>query len=130
MFRFCKIKLSVDYFLLMTEKELMLLRTHGFRNSNRNAGAPMSFPLSIVIWDYNPERIAEIDRNLHLALRELNLRGTVSSLSEPPLMSREGLVGREPVLEIGDAYWSLRPGETISKEACLKLLSRIVQEKG
>lgn len=34
----------------------------------------MSFPLSIVIWDYNPERIAEIDRNLHLALRELNLR--------------------------------------------------------
>ena len=60
----------------------------------------------------------------------VNLRGTVSSLSEPPLMSREGLVGREPVLEIGDAYWSLRPGETISKEACLKLLSRIVQEKG
>lgn len=89
----------------------------------------MSFPLSIVIWDYDPERIAEIDRNLHQALRELNLRGTVSSLSEPPLMSREGLVGREPVLEIGDAYWS-RPGETISKEACLKLLSRIVQEKG
>ena len=110
----------------MTEKELMLLRTHGFRNTNRNAGAP----LSIVMWDYDPERIAEIDRNLHLALRELNLRGTVSSLSEPPLMSREGLVGREPVLEIGDAYWSLRPGETISKEACLKLLSRIVQEKG
>lgn len=34
----------------------------------------MSFPLSIVIWDYDPERIAEIDRNLHLALRELNLR--------------------------------------------------------
>ena len=64
----------------------------------------MSFPLSIVIWDYDPERIAEIDRNLHLALRELNLRGTVSSLSEPPLMSREGLVGREPVLEIGDAF--------------------------
>ena len=87
----------------------------------------MSFPLSIVIWDYDPERIAEIDRNLHLALHELNLRGTVS---KPPLMSREGLVGREPVLEIGDAYWSLRPGETISKEACLKLLSRIVQEKG
>lgn len=26
----------------------------------------MSFPLSIVIWDYDPERIAEIDRNLHL----------------------------------------------------------------
>lgn len=44
------------------------------------------------------------------ALHELNLRGTVSSLSEPPLMSREGLVGREPVLEIGDAYWSLRAG--------------------
>lgn len=55
----------------------------------------MSFPLSIVIWDYDPERIAEIDRNLHLALRELNLRGTVSSLSEPPLMSlrRAGLAG-------------------------------------
>jgi hypothetical protein len=39
-FRLRKIKLSVDYSLLMTEKELMLLRTHGFRNANRNAGAP------------------------------------------------------------------------------------------
>ncbi len=115
----------------MTKKELMLRRTHGFRLTQpKRRGDRMCFPLSIVIWDYDPDRIAEIDRNLHLALRELNLRGTVSSLSEPPLMSREGLVGREPVLEIGDAYWSLRPGETISKEACLKLLSRIVQEKG
>ena len=54
----------------------------------------MSFPLSIVIWDYDPERIAEIDRNLHLALRELNLRGTVSSpslKSEMPI----GPYGRE-----------------------------------
>ena len=88
----------------------------------------MSFPLSIVIWDYDPERIAEIDRNLHQALRELNLRGTVSSLSEPPLMSREGLVGREPVLEIGDAYWSLRPGETISKDAQKKPASSCFHE--
>ena len=82
----------------------------------------MSFPLSIVIWDYDPERIAEIDRNLHLALRELNLRGTVSSLSEPPLMSREGLVGREPVLEIGDAYWSLpkKPASSCFHESSKK----------
>lgn len=58
----------------------------------------MSFPLSIVIWDYDPERIAEIDRNLHLALHELNLRGTVSSLSEPPLMvpRRAGRPGTRP----------------------------------
>ncbi|MFQ9867817.1 MAG: hypothetical protein ACLRWP_13130 [Bilophila wadsworthia] len=66
----------------------------------------MSFPLSIVIWDYDPERIAEIDRNLHQALRELNFRGTVSSLSNRRSCPAKRLVGREPVLEIGDAYWS------------------------
>ena len=50
----------------------------------------MSFPLSIVIWDYDPERIAEIDRNLHLALRELNLRGTVSAAHVPRRAGRPG----------------------------------------
>ena len=56
----------------------------------------MSFPLSIVIWDYDPERIAEIDRNLHLALRELNLRGTVSSLSDAHVPRRAGRPGTRP----------------------------------
>jgi hypothetical protein len=78
----------------------------------------------ITIWDDDGQRIATIDRNLHLALAELGMKAVVLSISEPPLLSRERLLGRTPMLEIGGRYWSLRPGETISTEDCRKLLAR------
>lgn len=52
----------------------------------------MSFPLSIVIWDYDPGRIAgNRPQPFTLALRELNLRGIwCPACPKLPLMSREG----------------------------------------
>ncbi len=81
--------------------------------------------MKITIWDTNPQRIWRIDKNLHLAMRQLGLNGTVDSMSEPPLVSRSGLARRIPVLEIDGNYWNLRPGEDISAEECLNLLRHI-----
>ena len=90
----------------------------------------MSEIFSIVIWDYDTARIAAIDRNLHLALKELGLEASVNSLNEPPLMSRQGLVGKEPVLEIDGKYWMWKPNEVIPKEACMTLLGNLVGQSG
>lgn len=86
--------------------------------------------LSIVIWDYDTARIAAIDRNLHLALKDLGVDARVTSLNEPPLMSREGLVGKEPVLEIDGKYWMWKPNEVIPKDACLTLLGNLLGRNG
>ena len=81
-------------------------------------------PIDICIWDNDSARIAEIDANLARALRSLGMRGNVRSMSEPPLLAREGLLNDVPALEIAGRYWKLRPNQTISEEACRSLLRR------
>ena len=82
-------------------------------------------PLNIVIWDTDPQRIARIDRNLHAAFRELGIKGVVTCNSEPPSLTRAGLLGRVPVLEIADTYWSREPGRVFSVSECVDLLRSI-----
>lgn len=83
--------------------------------------------LSITIWDNNVTRIADIDHNIHLALRELKLKADVNSISEPPALARENLLNRVPVLEIAGKYWSLTPNKTISQSDCEKLLHKVLE---
>lgn len=82
--------------------------------------------LKIVIWDNDPQRIAEIDRNLQAAAVELGLKVLTLSNAEPPSIARENLAGRLPVLEIGGRYWSRRPGQAFSRAECFSLLSKFV----
>ena len=81
--------------------------------------------MNIIIWDTNAQRIACIDRNLRIAMQQLGMRGLVTSMSEPPLIGRMGLIGKTPVLEIGGFYWSLKAGSSISVEECLNLLRKL-----
>ena len=81
----------------------------------------------ITIWDTNAERIAEIDRNLHLAMQELGIKGATRSISEPPLLARESLLDRVPVLEIAGRHWSLTPNTTITQKLCRELLRMLLQ---
>ena len=78
--------------------------------------------MDIVIWDIDAARINDIDRNLRQAMKELGLRGQVTSMSEPPLVARMGLLGKTPVLEINSLYWSLPQGEEITLGQCRILL--------
>ena len=81
--------------------------------------------IEITIWDNDLKRIRAIERNVALAMRSLNLKGAVKIISEPPLLSREKLLNRVPVLEINDHYWSLKPQTEISESQCRELLSFI-----
>lgn len=80
--------------------------------------------LKINIWDNDPQRFAAIDSNLQAALNELNLKAVILSNSEPPLLARENLLSRLPLLEIAGRYWSMHPGVAFSKADCICLLSK------
>ncbi len=80
--------------------------------------------LNIVIWDHSAERIAQIDRNLHIALRNLGLKGTITSNSEPPSLFRANIYHRVPALEIEGNFWTCK-SSTPSVEDCTQLLKKI-----
>lgn len=86
--------------------------------------------MQIIIWDNHPARIAKIDKNLHLAMKYLGLQAIVTSNAEPPLLARENILGRLPVLEINGFYWSRKPGEAFSKNDCIMLLQRVIRNTG
>ena len=81
--------------------------------------------MEIIIWDLDPNRIAEINRNLRMALKDAGIKATIAIMSEPPLISRMNLTHRVPLLEIGGNYWSLPPGEPITQRACTRLLRQL-----
>ncbi len=85
----------------------------------------MAMPIEITIFDTDISRIRTIERNLICAMESLGLRGTISIISEPPLLSRENLLNRIPVLEIEDKYWSLTPQRIITQQQCKDLLTRL-----
>ena len=78
---------------------------------------------NITIWDTHAGRIAEIERNLLAAMKRAGVRVVVDSQSEPPMVSRMNLLHRVPTLEVDGLFWTLEPGETISEESCLQLLT-------
>ena len=80
--------------------------------------------LKIIIWDNDQQRIAEIDSNLQAALNELKLKAVILSNSEPPLLARENLLSRLPLIEMAGRYWSMHPGVAFSKADCIRLLSK------
>lgn len=87
----------------------------------------MEKALNITLWDLDTNRIADINRNLHTALKKSGLKGTITIMSEPPLISRMNLTHRIPVLEIDGEYWTLRAGEGISEKDCMRLFSLLAQ---
>lgn len=78
---------------------------------------------NITIWDTHAGRIAQIERNLLAAMKRAGVRVVVDSQSEPPMVSRMNLLHRVPTLEVDGMFWTLEPGETISEESCLQLLT-------
>ena len=79
----------------------------------------------IIIWEVNVETARACESAAYQALKELGLKGTVIINSEPPLISRNKLWERLPVLEIRGQHWSLKPGRAFSKEQLTGLFRRI-----
>ncbi len=89
----------------------------------------MSERKKIVIWDSDPRRIAEISDNLILAMQELGTRYDLEVMSEPPLISRMGLMDRLPSFEVDGMYWTLKPGETVTREEAGQFLRIIGRQE-
>lgn len=90
----------------------------------------MKKTLDITIWDSSAERLIEIDKNLTLAAREESISIKLSIMSEIPLLGRNNLLGRIPVLQIQNRQWTLRPREAFSVEECRALLRALSSNEG
>jgi len=81
--------------------------------------------LTITIWDSSAPLILEIEQNLQLAAREEGVALSVNVMSEIPLLNRQDMASRIPVLEIGDLLWTLRPHDTFTLDECRALFRRL-----
>lgn len=79
----------------------------------------------IILWESNGETIRACELAVYKALKELGLKATVTVNSEPPLIARNQLWGRLPVLEIQGLHWGLRPGCAFRAEDLKLLFSKI-----
>lgn len=72
----------------------------------------------ITLWDDNCQRLMEIEKNLRVVMRKMNIHATVQLNSELPLLKRSGVHGKTPILQINDGkFWTYRVDETIPVEA-------------
>lgn len=85
----------------------------------------MSKQTKITIWDSDPVRIAEISANITLAMQKLNVKYEIASQSETPLLSRMGLYGKTPKLEIDGLYWTWEINKPIPLTAIEALLTQL-----
>lgn len=83
----------------------------------------------IIIWETKAETIRACEYAVLQALKELGLKGTIVVNSEPPLISRNQLWERLPVLEIRGQHWSLRPSKSFTKEQLVTLFRKIFRNE-
>ncbi len=79
----------------------------------------------ICIWDDSAPRINAMEPNLRVALQKLGLKAQVNSNCEPPLLARNNLTGRTPVVQLDEGdFWTHTIGETVTTEQFTNLLKR------
>ena len=83
----------------------------------------------IILWESDGETIRACQLAVYQALKELSLKARVTINSEPPLISRNQLWERLPVLEIRGLRWSLRPGQPFTAEQLTRLFAKIFLEQ-
>jgi hypothetical protein len=86
----------------------------------------------IIIWASDVETIHACETAACEALKQVGVRATILINSEPPLIARNQLFERLPVVEIRGMRWSLRPGQPFTTEQLVGLFRRTLapQEAG
>jgi thioredoxin 1 len=84
----------------------------------------------IILWECDGDTIHACLAAVHEALKDLGLNAVVTVNSEPPLIGRNQLWKKLPVLEIQGLHWSLRPGCAFKAEELKPLFSRIFAPHG
>ena len=83
----------------------------------------------IILWESNGEVIRACEVAVLQALKELGIKATLTVNSEPPLIGRNQLWDRLPVLEIRGLHWSLRPGRAFRVEELMPLFAKIFTDQ-
>lgn len=80
----------------------------------------------IILWESDVNIINPSVDAIHKALKGLGIKATVIINSEPPLISRNQLWDRLPVIELRGLRWSLHPGMTFTETELTRLLRKIL----
>jgi hypothetical protein len=83
----------------------------------------------IIVWASDGEVIRACELAVYEALKELGLKAIVTVNSEPPLIARNQLWERLPVLEIRGLRWSLRPGQPFTAKQLTRLFATVFLEQ-
>lgn len=81
--------------------------------------------IEIILWEWDTKIIRACENALHEALKKIGLKAVITINSEPPLISRNQLWDRLPVIEIHGLYFSLHPGRAFTVEELLRLFKVI-----
>jgi len=80
----------------------------------------------IILWESDVNIINPSLDAIHRALKVLGIKATVIINSEPPLISRNQLWDRLPVIELRGLRWSLHPGMAFTETELTRLLQKIL----
>ena len=80
----------------------------------------------IILWESDVNIINPSLDAIHKALKGLGIKATVIINSEPPLISRNQLWDRLPVIELRGLRWSLHPGMAFTETELTRLLLKIL----
>ena len=83
----------------------------------------------IILWESDGETIRACELAVYKALKELGLKAIVTVNSEPPLIGRNQLWARLPVLEIQGQWWSFHPGRAFTAEQVTRLFRGIFLDR-
>lgn len=83
----------------------------------------------IILWETDGERIRACQLAVYQALKTLGLQAVVTVNSEPPLIARNQLWNRLPVLEIHGLHWSLCPGRAFTVEEVTRLFTKVLANR-
>ena len=84
--------------------------------------------MHFIIYDSDAQRLIQIERNLHQALKLSGLKGNIMCICEPPFLARENLLGKVPVVEINGKRWSLTTGKILTRQDLIKLLNILIKD--
>lgn len=86
---------------------------------------------TIIIWEMEPERIHALRANAESALKSLGMRANIQINCEEPLVSRNGLLGKLPAIQLAGEkkVWSRGYGRVISAGEFEGLFAFLLGEK-
>lgn len=83
----------------------------------------------IILWDDNAERLHKMEASLQKALQKIKIQARIQINAEPPLLSRNHLIGKTPVIQINNGdYWYIMYGEIITEQQFFVLLNKLKRE--